>query len=126
MRWLLVSLFMISSAPVGAETPAGLWLTGPDQKGQVGHIRLSPCGAELCGTVVKAVDRSGRSVVTPNVGKRVIWGLRPTNNGSYSGQMHVSHFKATVKGDFKARGSSMTVKGCLGPVCRSQIWTRLK
>ncbi len=126
MRPLLVSFLALFAMPAAAETAAGLWLTGPDQKGQVGHILMSPCGANLCGTVVSALDKAGRAVKTPNVGKQVIWDVKPVGADSYAGQMYVSHFKATVAGKFHLMGRKMTVRGCLGPVCQSQVWTRLK
>ena len=126
MRYLLVSILVLFAVPVEAGTAAGLWLTGPDQKGQVGHILLAPCGASLCGTVVTALDSAGRSVKTPNVGKKVIWDVKEVGGDHFAGRMHVSHFNATVNGQFLVSGRKMTVKGCLGPVCQSQVWTRLK
>lgn len=126
MRRLLILFLTLVAWPAAAETPAGLWLTGPDQKGQVGHIRMTPCGASLCGTVVTALDKAGRAVRTPNVGKQVIWDVKQDGAGGYAGQMYVSHFKATVAGKFQVKGRKMTVRGCLGPVCQSQVWTRLK
>jgi len=131
VRNLLVSILVlfavpVFAVPVEAGTVAGLWLTGPDQKGQVGHILLAPCGANLCGTVVTAIDKAGRSVKTPNVGKQVIWDVKEVGADRFAGQMHVSHFNATVKGQFLVSGHKMTVRGCLGPVCQSQVWTRLK
>ena len=125
MRRLLVVFLAFCALPAGAETAAGLWLTGPDQKGQVGHVRMAPCGPSFCGTVVKAIDKSGHEVKTPNVGKQVIWDVKPVGGGNYAGKMYVSHFKATVAGKFKIAGPNMTVKGCLGPVCQSQVWKRL-
>ena len=126
MRQLLAALLIVIAMPAGAQTAAGLWLTGPDQKGQVGHMLLAPCGANLCGTVVTALDKAGRSVKTPNVGKQVIWDMRQVGADRYAGRMYVSHFKATVNGQFQVAGQKLTVKGCLGPVCQSQVWTRLK
>ena len=42
-------------APGFAKDPAeGVWAAPPDGKGQTGHIEIKPCGAALCGTIIKA------------------------------------------------------------------------
>ncbi|MDQ2089301.1 DUF2147 domain-containing protein [Marimonas arenosa] len=125
MRLLLTVLISSLSLPALAETAAGTWLTGPDKKGQVGHIRLAPCGSALCGTVLKAFDKAGREVVTPNVGKRVIWDVKPLGSGTYAGRMYVSMLDKNVNGEFRVAGQAMTVKGCLGPICQTQKWRRI-
>lgn len=122
---LAFGLSLVGS-PVVADKVEGLWLTGPDRKGQVGHVRLAPCGPTLCGTIIKAIDKSGKEVITPNVGKRVIWDVTPTGGGAYSGRLLISQLKATVDGVFRVAGNKMTVKGCVKTLCQSQVWTRLK
>ncbi|MEZ5715010.1 MAG: DUF2147 domain-containing protein [Paracoccaceae bacterium] len=119
--WALALPF---GADLRAETLSGLWLTGPDAKGQVGHVRLASCGAAICGTVLKAFDRNGQPVATPNIGKRVIWDVKPSGSG-YAGRMHVSQLKADVDGTFQVAGKVLTVRGCMGPVCQSQRWKRI-
>ncbi len=113
------------ASPAFADKAEGLWLTGPDKKGQVGHIRMSRCGDALCGKVLKAFDKNGKSVQTRNVGKQVIWGVKPTGDSDYAGTMYVSTFDKNVKGRFLVSGRSMVVKGCLGPVCQSQTWKKI-
>lgn len=125
MRLLLGIVFSVVAVPVVADPAAGLWLTGPDKKGQVGHVRMASCGAALCGTVIKAFDKNGNEVITPNVGKRVIWDVKPEGGGAYSGRMHVSLLKADVDGVFNVSGNVMTVRGCLKKVCQSQRWSRI-
>jgi len=113
------------SGPAMADAAQGVWVTGPDRKGQVGHVRFSRCGEALCGKVLKAFDKSGNSVKTKNVGKRVIWGMKPTGNGNYAGNMYVSMLDKNVKGTFRVSGQSMTVRGCYGPLCSSQVWKKI-
>ncbi|MDU8926295.1 DUF2147 domain-containing protein [Alisedimentitalea sp. MJ-SS2] len=125
MRLLLVFLLTVFAVPAVADKATGVWLTGPDGKGQVGHVRLAPCGQALCGKVLSAYDRNGKAVRTRNVGKRVIWGLQPVGGGEYSGLMYVSAVGKNVKGTFRVSGRSMTVRGCLGVICQSQVWTKL-
>lgn len=104
----------------------GLWVTGPDYKGQVGHVSISPCGGALCGTVTRAFDEAGQPVKTPNVGKRVIWDVTGTGDGRYEGLMHISQLGTTVRGTFELNGPRLKVRGCLGPVCQAQTWTRVE
>ncbi|WP_378213282.1 DUF2147 domain-containing protein [Aquicoccus sp. G2-2] len=109
-----------------ADDAAGLWLTGPDAKGQVGHVRMAPCGAALCGTVVEAFDKAGKPVVTRNVGKQVIWGMTRVAAGEYTGRMRISQLGKDVDGHMSVKGEVLTVRGCLAKLCKSQKWKRLK
>ena len=111
LKRIIVSIGLAAgmSGPVVAEAVQGLWVTGPDRKGQVGHVRFSRCGEALCGKVLEAFDKNGKSVKTPNVGKRVIWGMKPTGNGKYAGSMYVSMLDKNVK----------------GTLCQSQVWTKI-
>ena len=122
---LSIALATAMSGPVLADTAQGLWVTGPDRKGQVGYIRFSTCGEALCGKVLKAFDKNGNAVTTPNVGKRVIWGMKPSGDGKYVGSMYVSMLDKNVKGTFRVSGGSMTVRGCVGPLCQSQVWKKI-
>ena len=122
---LCVVLAVVAAGPVQADRAEGLWVTGPDRKGQVGHVRFSRCGAALCGKVLKAFDKNGKPVITRNVGKQVIWGMKPEGAGKYAGTMYVSAVDKNVKGTFRVAGRTMTVRGCLGPVCQKQVWKRI-
>ena len=118
-------LTVFAAAPAFADRAEGLWLTGPDNKGQVGHVRFSRCGEALCGKVLKAFDKSGKPVVTRNVGKQIIWGMTQKGEGQYAGLMYVSALDKNVNGTMRVSGRSMTVRGCLGPVCQSQVWKKI-
>ncbi|MFD1508271.1 DUF2147 domain-containing protein [Lacimonas salitolerans] len=110
-----------------AEPILGTWLTGPDNKDQVAHMQLSRCGEAICGKVARAFDQSGDPVTTPNVGKQVIWDVTPeTGAGKYNGKVLLPLYGATVNGDFTVAGDHLTLKGCMGPICRSQNWTRVQ
>jgi len=110
---------------VRAETPAGTWLTGPDKKGQVAHISLAPCGAAICGHVARTFDAKGRLVKGPNDGKRVLWDITGAAAGKYNAKVLLPAYGATVNGNLQVVGRNLVIKGCLGPVCKSQKWTRV-
>ena len=112
--------------PALAESAEGLWLTGPDRKGQVGHVQFARCGPALCGTILRAYDASGARVNTPNVGKRVIFGMSQESGSTYQGKMILPQFKTTIDGTMKVSGQQMKLRGCYAGLCQTQTWTRLK
>ncbi|WP_165978939.1 DUF2147 domain-containing protein [Antarcticimicrobium luteum] len=110
---------------VAADTPLGTWLTPPDANGIVAHIEAQPCGAAACGVIARTYDSQGRPVQTPNLGVRVFWDMTPAGAGVWTGRAFVPAHNRSYTGTMKVRGNRMTVRGCLGPVCQSQVWARV-
>ncbi|SDI54685.1 DUF2147 domain-containing protein [Lutimaribacter saemankumensis] len=126
-RFAVISaIWMAAPGALQAEAILGTWLTGPDNKSQVAHMRIKRCGPAICGTVLRAFDKSGQPVTTPNVGKQVIWDVTPDGQGVYRGKVLLPLYKTVVDGMFDVSGDRLTLKGCLGPVCKSQSWTRVE
>lgn len=127
IRWSLLAAICAVAGPVpaAADTPLGTWLTPPDAKGIVAHIEARPCGAAACGVIARTYDRQGRRVETPNLGVRVFWDMTPAGAGVWTGNAFVPAHNRTIKGTMEVRGDRMTVRGCLGPVCKSQVWARV-
>ena len=122
---LAIALALPSAAM--AEPILGTWLTGPDNKNQVAHMQIARCGEAICGKVARAFDSAGQPVTTPNVGKQVIWDVTPkAGTGVYAGKVLLPLYGATVNGAFDVAGDRLTLRGCLGPICRSQDWTRVE
>lgn len=113
------------SGPGLADTPLGTWLTPPDAKGVVAHIEARPCGTAACGVIARTFDREGRPVQTPNLGVRVFWDMKPVGDGRWEGRAFVPAHKRTYPGTMQVIGDRMLVRGCLGPVCQSQVWMRV-
>ncbi len=113
------------TAPAYAADPAGVWLTGPDKKGQVAHVRAAPCGPAFCGQIIKVFNAAGKSVNAPTVGKRVFWDMTGAR-GVFSGRAYVPAHNRNYNAKMRVDGNRMKVSGCLGPVCQSQVWTRVK
>jgi uncharacterized protein (DUF2147 family) len=109
-----------------AQSAQGLWKTEPDDKGQVGHVAIGACGALLCGTITKAYDAQSREVVTPNVGKRILFDMSEQAKGQYEGRVLIPKFNRSLKGKMKVSGSRMVISGCLAGICDSQTLVRLK
>jgi len=113
------------ASPALATDPLGVWRTEADRKGQVADVLAEPCGGYFCGTIIRVYDNQGIPVAAPTVGKRVFWNMAP-DGGEYVGRAFVPAYQREYKGRLAVNGNRMTVKGCLGPICQSQVWTRLQ
>lgn len=113
------------SGPAGAESVIGTWLTPPDKKGVVAHIEARPCGDAACGYIARTYDSSGQPVVTPNIGRKVFWDMRPVSGSRWEGRAYVPAHRRSYAGVMQVKGDRVKVRGCLGPVCKSQVWTRI-
>ncbi|WP_298675186.1 DUF2147 domain-containing protein [uncultured Lentibacter sp.] len=121
---LLLSMLLASAAQ--AERALGLWRTEADDKGQVGHVSVAPCGAALCGTIVKAYDAQAREVKTANVGRMILLDMVQTSAGNYGGRVLIPKFNRSLNGRMQVSGDRMKISGCLLGICDSQTWVRLK
>lgn len=121
-------LVLLQAGAAFASDPAiGIWKTQPDRKELVSHIEIKPCGEAICGTVLKAFDKSGKEVTTKNVGKRLFWDLKPEGNGTYAGgTVYVPLLDVTARAKATLSGNTLKVTGCKGPVCDGQVWTRVR
>jgi uncharacterized protein (DUF2147 family) len=109
------------------------WLT---QGGQA-EIAISTCsGGTLCGTVAKVKAPAG--VVpkdtrnpdpakrdNPLVGTRLIEGFKPGKDGKWvGGTIYNPNDGRSYRSELARRpDGKLAVKGCVGPVCQTQIWT---
>ena len=124
---ILVTVSALLAGPALAADPAvGLWQTPPDRKNLTSHVEVRPCGAALCGTVVRAFDAAGRPVSTPNVGKPLFWDLKALGAGRYGGgTVRVPLLNVIAEAKAELSGDRMRVTGCKGLVCDGQVWTRV-
>jgi uncharacterized protein (DUF2147 family) len=123
---VVVAAAMLGAPVAHADSVAGTWLTGPDKKGQVAHIVVKPCGSAFCGQVDKTFDKTGKLIKGPNDGKRVLWDMKAAKVGNYEGKLLLPLYGKTIRGKLSVKGKRLTVKGCMGPICQSQKWTKLK
>jgi len=116
----------LAAGPLCADTIEGVWQTQPDRKGGYAHISSQPCGAAFCGTVIRAYNADGNQIVTPAVGRKVFWDVKPGADGIYYGRAWVPAFNSEYDGQIQMLGGRMKVSGCFGPVCKSQMWSRIR
>jgi uncharacterized protein (DUF2147 family) len=118
------------------DDPSGVWLT---QAGDA-RVRISRCGNELCGTVVWLKDKidpaTGRPFTDnknpdpglarrPMIGLPLFLGMRPAGPGKWSGHVYNADDGKIYVSNLSVSGpSTLTVEGCVGPLCGSESWTR--
>jgi uncharacterized protein (DUF2147 family) len=126
MKTLLLSAALAClAAGAMAEPLVGTWRTAKDDNGNSGLIQVKPCGAALCGTLVKAFDKAGKSMESPNIGRKIIWDTKPVGDGEYRGMVYSPDRDAEYKSKLVLTGDKLSVSGCRIGICREGgVWTR--
>ncbi len=106
------------AGPAMAEGVQGTWLR---QEG-VARVRIAPCGATLCGTIVwlKTTDGPGQ------VGQRVLFGMTANGANTWTGSAFNPEDGNTYSGALTVSGNRLVTTGCAlgGLVCKSVTWSR--
>lgn len=131
---LALAALVTASAAAAAPAPVtGRWLTVEGKA----IVEVAPCGQSLCGRIVKVLKpRPGGPVVDANnpdanLRRRPIEGLAiltgfAANGDRWSGRIYDPESGKTYKSELRAAGNVLKVKGCWGPFCRTQDWTRTR
>ncbi|MDZ7906608.1 MAG: DUF2147 domain-containing protein [Cypionkella sp.] len=114
-----------ASAALAGDAVEGVWKTKPDDNGNFGHIKVTSCGAAICGTLIKSFDKSGAPMKSDNIGKKIIWDMVP--NGTYGGGKIWSPDRdKTYNSKMTLSGNSLSVSGCVLGICRDGgTWSRV-
>lgn len=125
MKHLMIAAAMtLLGGAALADPVAGTWKTEVDD-GAYAHIAMSPCGANICGTIAKAFDANG-PIQSANVGKKLVWDMVPEGGGSYaSGKIWQPSTDKVFRSKMSLNGNTLNVSGCVGPFCKKQTWTRV-
>lgn len=109
--------------------PGGTWVT---QRGDA-KVRVARCGANLCGTIVwlktPSTDKQNPDPVKrsrPVVGIQMIYGMAPTGQNRWAGQLYNPRDGKTYSGKLALDGDTMKLSGCVmgGLICKTETWTR--
>ena len=68
-------------------------------------------------------DKKGK----PIKGMVIMWGQKPNGDGTFSdgSVLKLANGKTyKSKAELQAGGSKFEVSGCVGPICKKQVWTR--
>jgi len=141
---IFTAIFLCCLAPAlaaGQNTPStavsfdieGLWLV---ESGN-GKVEVKDCGdGTPCGTLVWIDETQGDSYLDVNnadpklrerplLGSPVFWGFKKKGDVWKSGYIYDAEGGKTYKSKIKlTKDGNLKVKGCVGPICQSQIWVK--
>jgi uncharacterized protein (DUF2147 family) len=135
----LAVLATLAAAPahaqVGGEV-SGIWLT---QAGDA-KVRVSKCGAGICGVIVwlrtpidpatakPAVDDKNPNPALarrPMIGLPLFSGMQPSGPNRWSGQIYNADDGSSYASNVSLLGpDSLRVEGCVGALCGGENWSR--
>ena len=135
MKKLFAILLVITlSGPANADTfdVYGLWLTQAENA----HIKVMDCGdGTPCGVLVwvdpatTESEHDIRNAVTklrdrPLIGVPIVWGFERGQKGWRSGHIYNPEYGKIYASSMRLqKNGKVKVKGCLGPLCITNIWT---
>lgn len=129
-RTLVAILFATLAAGPGMADPIeGMWRTAPDDHGEVGYIRVTPCGDTICGTLERAENAKAQEIQPDTIGRKIVWDLVKTGNGEYEGRIYAPDRDKEYMSRLQLSGDRIAVKGCVlgGLICRNGgNWTRVQ
>ena len=132
---VFAALLAGSAAQAQMGDPSGTWLT---QAGDA-RVRVSKCGAGICGVIVwlrDPVDASGKPQVDdknpnpalkrrPMIGLPLFSGMHPTGPNRWSGQIYNADDGSTYASNISLAGpDTLKVEGCMGALCGGENWSR--
>lgn len=123
----LLALGLAGVLPLAAtaQDATGVWRTEATQEGHL-EVQVAPCGAALCGTILRARDLQGREQPYPHVGRWMIRNMAPTGPDSWgNGQIWDPRNDRTFRSRMELSGNNLAVSGCVLGFCESQIWSRV-
>lgn len=119
---MLAGLLLASAAgasSAAAQDATGTWLrdTGASR------IRIAPCGAALCGTIVWLKDQNGPA----KVGQRVFIDMKAAGQNEWRGSAFNPEDGKTYSGKMSLSGNALMTAGCVagGLICRTVNWKRV-
>jgi len=128
MKKFLFAAALLLAGPAFAGGEEGKWRTADGKEGGYLFVQIAACGAEICGTIVGAVDKEGKpDPKYKNLGKPIIWGMKNDGGNSYSGgTIWAPDEDKTYTSKMELNGDVLVVSGCVlgGLVCRGQDWKR--
>ena len=125
---------VLSGLALAGESAKGVWML---DSGKV-TVRITPCGANLCGAIVglaKPLNKQGQPKVDrknpneslrnrPLMGLTILANMKPEGENKWSGTIYNADDGKTYSSYMRLSGSSMKVKGCVGPFCKTMVFVR--
>ena len=134
-RKLSAALIVIGSLSASAQAAApvtGRWVT----ESKDGVVEIYECGTTICGKLAKFLvpppnGVGQKDINNPNkslrgrtlLGMDILTGFKAAGN-EWKGQIYDPKSGRTYRSIiYKGISGNLVVKGCIGPLCRSQSWT---
>ncbi len=124
------AVFLAPVIPAEADELNGTFRTETGKGGGVLHVEFGACdddAAKTCGVIKAAYDKTDAPRADyPHLDRRIVWGMEHDGRGKYSGgRMWAHEANKVLKSELLHRGDALCVSGCVGPVCRSEVWVKL-
>ena len=119
-RWMVAAgLVSCLAGPAMADEARGVWMR---QEG-VARVKIAPCGASLCGTIVWLKDTNGPG----HLGQRVFFDMTSSGPNTWAGTAFNPEDGKTYSGKLAVSGNMLTTTGCAfgGLICKSMNWSRV-
>ena len=126
-KFAMAAIAVILSAGMGAAEPLlGTWRTAADDNGNSGLIKVDRCGAQLCGTMIKAYGPSGKEIQSDKIGTTIISETVSRGGWEYRGKVYSPDRDKTYKSKLMLNGNTLAVSGCVIGICRDGgTWTKV-
>lgn len=135
---LALAALLLARPAVAADDAAGTWLT---QAGDA-KVKVSKCGAGLCGNVVwlkQPMDTDTGQPATdsknpnrelakrPIIGLQLFSGMRADGPNRWSGQIYNADDGRFYDSHISVAGpDALKVEGCVGGLCGGESWSRAR
>jgi len=129
IRTLILTLGLCSACIVSAEQASvlGVWQTEAAESGGYLHVEIAPCDAYVCGTILKAFNKSDEeSADYKHLGKQMIFDMKKKSEGVFvKGKIWAPDKDKTYKSKMSLVDGNLLVSGCVAFICREQTWIRV-
>ncbi|PJE31030.1 Uncharacterized conserved protein, DUF2147 family [Pseudooceanicola antarcticus] len=116
---------VLLATPALADPVEGVWKTEVDD-GAYAHVTFAPCGEAYCGLISRTFNASGE-YDSANKGKPIVWDMQSEGDGKYrDGKIWQPSSDKVYRSKMQLSGDSLQVAGCVGPICKKQLWTRVR
>ena len=111
---------------MAADPAVGVWKTQPDD-GAYAHVKMTPCGGAICGTIQRTFNASGE-YKSENIGKQLVIDMKPDGSGKYAGKVWRPSNNKIYIGKMTVAGNSLKLSGCVAGwlLCSKQDWQRVQ
>jgi uncharacterized protein (DUF2147 family) len=126
-RTMLAALAVVMTGTFAAADPVeGIWQTEPDE-GNFAHVQMAPCGAAICGTIVRTFNAEGE-YQSENIGRVLVIDMVPAGGGEYEGSVWRPSNDKIYIGNMTLNGDALRLRGCVagGLICSGQDWVRVQ